>query len=308
VGLWIVSVLLAVLTAALSLAMRAVSRGDRAFVAGNVTCVSGAKGSGKTLFLVHEMLRAAGKPARCVVCDVATMNRLERPLRRHERTRHPVTVASNVVLHRLDEQQRKYFRVVRGWADVVAGGTEAGVSPLPHCTLVVLDELHVWSPADQTYRLPSEVKRYLSQLRHAGHELLWCSQNEDRVALSVRKLTDWIAYVRLSYFRWRVVRFAEFDDASLLRRSLQASRFGAKNQFRPTWSYRYRVSVQLGLAYNTHSSVSFETEGDAPAGAPAHAERRPALNGSLVPLSTLVTATGAEATRVMRDHGRQTTE
>lgn len=219
-----------VLLLVLTFLMRLTFKGARFVRPGRVTGIIGRKGHGKSLFLVHEMLRAVG---RRQVCDICTR-------REGERVTHRVTVASNCELE-LPEHLAPFYAFVDSWDDLYH---------LPHMTLCVIDEIGMakWAPADATARLPKRAVWFLAQCRKLGVEFVWCAQREDRVTAGLRAQTDEVGFVQRGYFRSMSVRFVEPEDVQKLRNRMRG--------FKPLWVYRYRVTRRLAAAYNTFQMVA----------------------------------------------------
>ena len=206
--------------------------------------MSGPKRSGKTLFMVHEILRTAGRPVVCPVCTFAgPVGRFGR----QKRVRHRMRVATNIWPLALPEKLAPHVVHVASWADCMANDA--------HCTLFVIDEIQTWSPADALYSLPEDERRWLAQMGHDAGEMLWSAQSEDRVSIGVRRLTDQIALVAVGWFGARLVRFGLFEHADKLRSSAAAAYAGGRrpaSAIRPLWVYRFRVSRRVSRCYNTH--------------------------------------------------------
>jgi hypothetical protein len=231
-GLWVLAGLALGLVSLLVMFMRLSFRGGRTLRIGKVTGVIGRKGHGKSLFLVHEMLRSAGQVQLCPICTN----------REGHRVTHRITVASNCELQ-LPAKLQPYYRFIDCWDDLY---------DLPHMTLAVVDEIGMagWAPADQTYRLPKKAVWFLAQCRKLGIEFMWCAQREDRVTVGLRSQTDEVGYCARGYLRTMRVRFVEPEDVPKLRSRAKG--------FRPDWVYRYRVTRRLARAYNTFQLVAHD--------------------------------------------------
>jgi hypothetical protein len=199
--------------------MRRSSTGKRYFQEGRVTGIVGRKGHGKTVFLVHELRRHVGTKVRCNQCT-----------RKHGKpVWHYGKIASNGILSLPPDLAEHYIHVT-GWADLV---------DLPHCTLIGIDEMHLWAPATAGLQLPEYVRWLLSQCRKLGLEIVWVSQHEDRVSLGVRRQTDEVGVCKRGMFRAMKVEFYEPED---LR----------KKGVKPAWRFRYKVTKKVASAYNTY--------------------------------------------------------
>lgn len=214
--------------------MRRSSTGPRKFREGRVTAIVGGKGFGKSLFCVHELLRHVGRPVRCRECG----------------TKHPGHIASNSGIKLPKAQERLYHHVAK-WSDVIQfrvddDGKRVGFSPLPHGTLLLLDEVHLgWAPALQGQQIPDDAAWFLAQCRKLHIEVIWAAQHEDRAALGLRRQTDEIGVCAPPMFRMRKVRFYEPENVR-------------KQGIKPNWVFRYRVSKKLSAAYNTYELIAPE--------------------------------------------------
>lgn len=231
-GLVYVTGFLALVTLVLVAFMRWESKSARYFVEGRVTGIVGRKGHGKSLFAVHETLRHLGNPVWCRECGV----------------KHRGVVASNTRLD-LPAQLVPFYLFVESWDDLLS---------LPHATLVVLDEVHLWAPAVQGQQLPPRVRWLLSQCRKLHLEIMWVSQHEDRVSLGLRRQTDEVGICRRGFVKASMcVRFFDIDE---LPRARQHQR-GA-NRVRPLWVFRYRVTRKLAAAYDTYQLLQPSSDTD----------------------------------------------
>lgn len=246
--MWYVLGLASLVTALLALGMRFTSTGARLFREGRVTGIVGRKGHGKTLFSVHEMLRHVGRRIPCK--DPSCPDKYHRGV-----------IASNGALN-LPPDLASLFIAVDGWDDLLT---------LPHGTLVVIDEAHLWAPAIAGRELPAHVRWYLSQCRKLHHEVVWVSQHEDRVALNLRRQTDEIGICARGMFRKMKVDFFDVEDVR-------------KRGVRPQWTFRYRVSKKLASAYDTYALLQPEVESETVGflnGRPATARQGGAGSGSV---------------------------
>lgn len=235
-ALWGVLGVAALVLAALGYLMRGASTGPRLVREGRVVGIVGRKGHGKTLFAVHELLRSLGVKQRCHKCS-REMGR---------RVTHPVHIASNLTID-VPEKHRDLFHRIDGWDDIVGvvrgdDGQDRYVFLLPHCTLIMLDEAHLFAPAKQGEQLPEAVRWYLSMLRHDVQELIWVTQHESRVSLGLRLQTDELGLCRKGLLRQMSVRFFEPENFR---------KMGA----RPDWTFRYRVTKKLAAAYDTYAML-----------------------------------------------------
>lgn len=226
-GFVVAALFVAALCGLLGLLMRASSQGARVFQEGHVTGVVGRKGHGKTLFSVHEMLRHVGTPIRCRECSAVE----------GKAVRHAGFIATNGGL-KVPGGKDHLYRHVESWNDLL---------DLPHGTLVVIDEAHLWAPATNNTSLLPHVRWLLSQCRKLHIEIMWVSQRESRVTVGLRDQTDELAICRKSYLRQMKVSFYEPEMARVK---------GEK----ALWVYRYRVTKKLAAAYDTYELL--KPEGD----------------------------------------------
>jgi len=274
-GGWLLMLLVAAAVGLLALASRFAFKGPRSLRFGFVTGIIGRKGNGKSLFMVHEMLRSAGRRQRCEICSldkgrsvyhritVASNNRLRLPGGNPEHVTAygdgdalPIVPVSSTYFVQLPDDGELIWKAILD---------------LPHCSLVMVDELGMYCPATPSFVLGEAAKEVLSQCRKYGHEVHWCSQREDRVTVGVRSQTDLIGLCRRSYFKTMVVRFCEPEDIGLLRR-----RGTGGKQFQPVGVYRYRVSRKLGAAYSTFQRFR-PNEGAAGRARDEHGGRTPSV-------------------------------
>jgi len=234
-SLYVVPLVLGFAAFALAMVLRFAMKGQRFLTLGLVTGIVGRKGHGKSLLLVHEMLRTAGRWQTCPICCAAT----------GEKVRHQVHVASNNMV-RLPAKYQPFFRLLDSSLEGEAWWQQ--LRGLPHLTLVVIDELGQRAPASTGFVLPKEARFYLAQCRKFGHEFMWCSQHESRVTAGVKAQTDLMGYCSRGYFRSMAVRFCEPEDIDRLRKR-------SATKFRPLMTYRYRVSKRLGDAYDTFALI-----------------------------------------------------
>lgn len=244
-GLWAITLFLCAAAAVLGLMMRSSSTGPRRLREGVVTLIVGRKGHGKSLYAVHEMLRTVGTRCWCRECE----------------THHPVTIASNVTL-RLPPSVP--FVHVGEWSDIVAefeddDGVRRNLCLLPHCTLLVLDEVHLgFAPATQGVQLPRAVRWFLAQVRKLHVEVIGISQHEDRVSLGFRRQTDEVGVCQRGMFRRMRVRLYEPE---LVGKARTGPARGA-NAVRPNWVFHYRVTRKLSRAYDTYELLDGADEFD----------------------------------------------
>lgn len=189
------------------------STGPRRFREGRVVGIVGRKGHGKTTFGVHEMARHYKRRVWCPECSEW----------------HMPTVATNGNLN-LPAKLQPHLIHVATWEELLT---------LPHGTLVVIDEAHLWAPALQAGQLPKHVRWYLSQCRKLHHEIIWISQHEDRVSLGLRRQTDEVGVCRKGFLGGMKVQFFDIDVVR-------------KKDVRPLWVYRYRINRRLSALFNTY--------------------------------------------------------
>jgi len=219
----------------LLLALRLGFKGQRFLVMGQVTGIVGRKGHGKSLFLVHEMLRTVGRLQRCEKCT----------RERGEKVSHRVRVASNNFVTLPPKLQEFFIPLDPSLSDE---DWWAQMELLPHCCLVVIDEMGIRAPASQGFRLCGRATAYLAECRKFQHEVIWCAQREDRVTVGVRAQTAVMGLCSRGYFRSMSVRFCEPEDIDRLRRRSQT-------KFKALSVYRYRVTKRLGAAYDTFALI-----------------------------------------------------
>lgn len=253
------------------LSMRYAFKGPRLVLPGRVTGIVGRKGHGKSLFMVHELLRAAGTWQKCPVCTDAMGRKIK----------HRITVASNnsITMPKgnplIDSAygdgkdmpimpvQGPMFRLLPDDPDELW----KAIFDLPHLSLAFVDELGIYAPAESSFRLPKLAVHILGQCRKYVHEIIWSAQREDRVTVGVRSQTDLIGLCQRSWFKTMAVRFCEPEDLQLLRRRSQT-------KFKAIYVFRYRVTRKLGRAYNTFQRFHGEAETRASVAPPAYESER----------------------------------
>lgn len=242
-----------ILLSVMTTLMRRSSKGVRNFRAGFVTGIVGRKGHGKTILTVHEALRHIGQPVYCPKCtkraDVR-QTEAERGFpayRKGKRWYHTGTIATNGSL-KLPPHLVKYWTYVTSWDDLAtwefdaAGRNMTVVERLQHGCLVIVDEMHLWSPAKAGETLPARQKLLLSQLRKLVLEMIYATQNIANVSIGLRRQTDEIGVCRKGMFKRMAVKFWDPEEVQ---------RPGCKS----LWSYRYRVTRKLGNAYDTYELI-----------------------------------------------------
>lgn len=248
-GGWLIVSLMALVVVVMWGFSRYAFKGQRFLRMGFVTGIIGRKGNGKSLFGVHEMLRAAGQWQTCELCTAELGRKI----------RHRITVASNNSL-RLPGGNHAHTSAYGDGKDFPIMPVESmyfvqlpddpvmiwkAILNLPHCSFIFVDELGMYAPANPSFVLNDDAKEVLSQCRKYQHEIYWCSQREDRVTVGVRSQTDLYGMCRRSFFKTMVIKFCEPEDVSLLRRPRGTT------PYQPVMVYRYRVTRKLGAAYST---------------------------------------------------------
>lgn len=252
-GLFAITGLLAVAAAVVAWLMRSSSTGYRRLREGRVTGIIGRKGHGKTLFAVHEMLRHVGSEQYCRKCS----GRLGR------KVTHKGVIVSNVKLDLGPAAERLFVHITSlehlmqllpsDPADETTGG-------IPHCSLVIIDEAHLWFPAIAGRSIDKPVASFLAQCRKYAVEVIWIAQREDRASVGLRAQTDEVGICQRGYFRQMTVRFCEPEVVAQLR--------AKKKDVRADWTFRYRVSDRVAKAYDTYQLIDTSEASDEAAAAP----------------------------------------
>lgn len=249
-GLYYLTGLLFIAMCAVGAMMRRSSTGYRRLREGRVTGIVGRKGHGKTLFAVHEMLRHIGSNQPCRKCS-----------RHGERISHKGTVVTNVALD-LGPELNKYFVHVTSLEHLISllptDASDERTGKIPHQSLVLIDEAHLWFPAKAGAQLADNVASFLAQCRKYAVEVIWLAQREDRAALGLRAQTDEVGICQRGYVRGMTVKFCEPENVAALR--------AKKKDVRADWTFRYRVTPRVSSAYDTYqlidnSGVSSESAG-----------------------------------------------
>jgi len=253
----------------LSYLMRRSSKGARAFRAGFCTIVTGRKGHGKSIFSVHEALRHLGKPVYCKKCtkkpELRKLHNAFSP-RLSKRWYHYGHVATNCSLS-LPARLEPFWIHVASWDDLATWSMqEDGVNMtveelLPHGTLVIIDEAHLWCPARAGEVLPARQKLLLSQCRKLVLEAVFITQNLLNVAVGLRRQTDEVAVCRKGMFGVMVVRFWDPEEVE-------------RPGKRSLWKYRYRVTRRVASAYDTFELILPAADGEDSYGVPSIAGGR----------------------------------
>jgi len=186
---------------------------SRQFRPGRVTGVVGPKGGGKSLLAAWAMDR-----------------QLRFKCRYKDGTKGYGHVAANFTVTFPGAEDRVHY--ITCWEDLF---------DLPKGTLVVVDEIHVWAPAEAGRTLAPHVLALLSQLRRMGLELIWITQHEANVATGVRRQTDTMMLVRAGslYHVAQGYPIEEFRKAQ-----------------RPGFRVRYRVTRRLAAIYDTMEFIA----------------------------------------------------
>jgi len=234
----------------LSFFMRRTSTGARSFRSGFVTIVTGRKGHGKSIFTVHEALRHMGQPIYCKLCtkkpELRKLHAAYSP-RGTSKWFHRGTVATNCTLS-LPEKLQPYWIHVSSWDDLATwellddGKNMTVVSKLPHGSLLLIDEAHLWCPARAGEVLPGRQKLLLSQLRKLMLEAVFVTQNLLNVAVGLRRQTDEVAVCRKGFAGAMLVKFWDPEEVE-------------RPGKRSLWKYRYRVTKKLASAYDTFELI-----------------------------------------------------
>jgi len=239
----------AVMFAVFWLLSRRSSQGVRPFRAGFVTIVTGRKGHGKSIFAVHEMLRHVGQPVYCKKCTSKPELREQFGAFRgrfSSKWFHYGHVATNAALT-VDNDLAQYVHVVTGWEELGEWvrddlGNLTIRERLPHGTLLVIDEAHLWCPAKAGEVLPERQKLLLSQLRKLMVEAVFVTQNVLNVAVGLRRQTDEIGVCRKGMWSRMTIRFWDPEEVN---------RPGCKS----LWRYGYKVTKRLAAAYDTFELI-----------------------------------------------------
>lgn len=246
-GLFAVTGLMCAAALVVAWLMRSSSTGYRRLREGRVTGIIGRKGHGKTLFAVHEMLRHVGSDQHCRKCS----GRLGR------KVTHKGVIVSNVKLDVGPALSRFFVHITSldhlmsllptDPADETTGG-------VPHCSLVIIDEAHLWFPAKAGVSIDASVASFLAQCRKYAVEVIWIAQREDRASLGLRAQTDEVGICQRGYFRQMTVRFCEPEVVAQLR--------AKKKDVRADWTFRYRVTDRVARAYDTYQLIDTTAASD----------------------------------------------
>lgn len=277
-GLFAVTGLLCLGAIAMALLMRSSSTGYRKLREGRVTGIIGRKGHGKTLFAVHEMLRHVGSDQYCRKCS----GRLGR------KVVHKGVIVSNVKLD-LGRENERFFVHIKSLDHLMSllptDPADETTGEIPHCSLVLIDEAHLWFPAIAGKSLDDSVASFLAQCRKYAVEVIWIAQREDRAALGLRAQTDEVGICQRGYFRQMVVKFCEPEVVSQLR--------AKKKDVRPDWTFRYRVTDRVAKAYDTYQLIDVTAASDRAVAGPAPTkEGRPVRPGGRSVPRSITTSEG----------------
>lgn len=233
----------------LTFGMSRASKGRRAFRGGFVTIVTGRKGHGKSMFTVHEALRHIGKPVYCRKCSMKPEIRERFGAIRVKGGQwgHLGSVASNAAL-KLSDSLLPYWFYVAGWDDVAVWvvddetGRLTVEEKLPHGTLLIVDEAHLWCPIQDGQVLPKRQKLLLSQLRKLVIEGVFVTQSLLNVAVGLRRQTDEVGVCRRGMWGRMCITFW---DPEAVQKPGQDS----------LWKYAYRVRKRVANAYDTYELI-----------------------------------------------------
>lgn len=250
-GIWFFPVAVGLPVLVLAMLQRGRFKGQRFLKQGHVTGIVGRKGAGKTLFMVHEILRTLGQVQTCGICTEKNLERYYemhevkpwgwRKIKRQARVSHRCYVATNLKLELPDKLKPYYIQL----EDDVPFYSYMGA--WPHNTLHCHDELGVYCPADPAFRLPADARTYLKQCRKWGIEILWSTPHEDDITIGVKRQTDFMGLVgRTPTGVSRVKFYHPTEVARAKNRSVPASA-----RPKPDHTYSYRVSYDLARSYNT---------------------------------------------------------
>lgn len=173
-GFWIAPFALLGIAVAARLVLAVFLGGPPPFSRGRVSLVVGRMGSGKSLWIMTRVYR---------------------------HLKHGGTVASN--FHVENPHERGEVIQFHGWDELAR---------LPAGVLVVLDEVHLYAPSRQGYRLPEVAAWYMSMARKLGHEVMLATQHERRVTSSLLLQVHEIVRMQSWPGRWHRARVYDPDS------------------------------------------------------------------------------------------------
>lgn len=120
--------------------------------------------------------------------------------------------------------------------------------------LIFLDEIHLWLGSSDFRSLDPDWYEKLSQTRKDGHDVIWTSQNENRVLKQLRDNTNliWVtkAYFKLTSHPWMFV--AKCWETTELRKGKPLARYMHGFEKYVAHAYDTRFAIKAHAATKGH--------------------------------------------------------